>query len=136
MVGSTALLLIGGAGMGAGYGSIIGDSTQTGRLALAALAYWPAVMVFVGIAVALFGWLPRLAIPLSWGVLAAMWFVVIIGDALHLPHWLLDVLPFAATPYQPLEQMSWTPLLVMAVVAAALVWAGLDRFTRRDVQPG
>jgi ABC-2 type transport system permease protein len=136
MVGSAALLLIGGAGMGAGYGSIIGDPAQTGRLALAALAYWPAVMVFVGIAVALFGWLPRLAIPLAWGVLAAMWFVVVIGDALHLPHWLLDVLPFSATPYQPFEQMTWTPLLVMALVAAALVWAGLARFSRRDVQPG
>jgi ABC-2 type transport system permease protein len=136
MVGSAALLLIGGAAMGAGYGSIIGDSGQTGRLALAALAYWPAVMVFVGIAVALFGWLPRLAIPLTWGVLAAMWFVVIIGDALHLPHWLVDALPFSATPYQPLEQMSWTPLLVLALLAAALVWAGLDRFTRRDVQSG
>ena len=47
-------------------------------------------MVFVGIAVALFGWLPRLAIPLTWGVLAAMWFVVLIGDALHLPSWLLE----------------------------------------------
>jgi ABC-2 type transport system permease protein len=93
-------------------------------------------MVFVGIAVALFGWLPRLAIPLTWGVLAAMWFVVVIGDALHLPRWLIDVLPFSATPYQPLEQMSWTPLLVIALVAAALVWAGIDRFTRRDVQPG
>jgi ABC-2 type transport system permease protein len=136
MVGSAGLLLIGGAGMGAGYGSVIGDPAQTGRLALAALAYWPAVMVFVGISVALFGWLPRLAIPLAWGVLAAMWFVVIIGDALHLPHWLLDVLPFSATPYQPFEPMSWTPLLVMTLVAAALVWAGLGRFTRRDVQPG
>ena len=83
--------------------SIIGDTGQTGGLALAALAYWPAVMVFVGVAVALFGWLPRLAIPLTWGVLAAMWFVVLIGDALHLPGWLLDLLPFSATPYLPLR---------------------------------
>ena len=67
VVGSAVLLLVGGAGMGAGYGSIIGDPSQTGRLALSALTYWPAVMVFVGIAVALFGWLPRLAIPLTWG---------------------------------------------------------------------
>jgi ABC-2 type transport system permease protein len=134
-VGSAALLLVGGAGMGAGYGSIIGDPTLTAELALAALAYWPAVMVFVGVAVALFGWLPRLAVPLTWGVLAAMWFVVIIGDALNLPQWLIDVLPFSATPYQPLEAMSWTPLIVMTSAAAALVWAGLDRFTRRDVQP-
>ncbi|MGB8020380.1 MAG: hypothetical protein WCF04_04060 [Candidatus Nanopelagicales bacterium] len=136
VVGSAILLLVGGAGMGASYGSIVGQSAQTGQLALAALAYWPAVMVFVGIAVALFGWLPRLAIPLSWGVLAAMWFVLLIGDALHLPGWLLSVLPFSATPYQPLEPLSWPPLVIMTVVAAALAWAGLSRFSRRDVQPG
>jgi ABC-2 type transport system permease protein len=135
-VGTAVLLLVGGACMGAGYGSLVGDPGQTGRLALAALAYWPAVMVLVGVAVALFGWLPRLATPLTWGVLSAMWFVVIIGDALHLPGWVLDVLPFSATPHQPLVPLTWTPLVVMTLVAVGLVWAGLDRFARRDVQPG
>src|SRR5665648_824740 len=122
-VPTAVLLFVGGAGMGAGYGSIIGDPGQASRLAVVALAYWPAVMALVGVAVALFGWLPRLAIPLTWGVLAAMWFIVIIGDALHLPGWLLELL----TP---------APLIVMTLVAAALVWSGLDRFARRDVQPG
>ena len=137
VVGSALLLAIGGGGMGAAYGSIIGDlGGQTARLGLAALAYWPAVMVFVGIAVALFGWLPRLAIPLPWGVLAAMWFVVLIGEALHLPRWVLDLLPFSATPYVPYEPLTWTPLILMTVSAAVLALVGLDRFARRDVQPG
>jgi ABC-2 type transport system permease protein len=136
VIGSALLLLVGGGVMGAGYGSITGDPSQTGRLALAALAYWPAVMVFVGIAVAVFGWLPRLAIPLTWGVLAAMWFIVLIGDALHLPAWLLNVLPFSATPYVPYQALTWPPLAIMTLVAALLVWAGLYRFERRDVQPG
>jgi len=136
VVGSALLLAIGGGGMGAAYGSIVADPGQIGRLALAALAYWPAVMVFVGIAVALFGWLPRLAIPLSWGVLAAMWFVVLIGEALHLPGWLLDLLPFSATPYTPYEPLAWAPLVVMTLTSAVLAWIGLARFARRDVQPG
>jgi len=135
-VGSAVLLLVGGACMGAGYGSIINDPGQTIRLALAALAYWPAVMMLVGVAVGLFGWLPRLAIPLTWGVLAAMWFVVLIGDALHLPGWLLNLLPFSATPHQPLVPLTWTPLVVMTLVAGGLVWTGLGRFARRDVRPG
>ena len=136
VVGSALLLVIGGGGMGAAYGAIIGDSGQASRLALAGLAYWPAVMVFVGIAVTLFGWLPRLAIPLSWGALAAMWFVVLIGEALHLPDWLLGLLPFSATPYVPYEPLTWTPLILMTLTAAVLIWVGLARFGRRDVQPG
>jgi len=136
VVGAALLLLLGGAGMGAGYGSNIGDPSQTGRLALSALTYWPAVMVFVGIAVALFGWLPRLAIPLTWAVLAAMWFIVLIGDALHLPSWLLNLLPFSATPYVPYQELTWPPLVIMILVAVAFVWAGLSRFKHRDLQPG
>ena len=136
VIGSAVLLLIGGGLMGLGYGSIIDDSGEARTLALAALSYWPAVMVFVGMGVALFGWLPRLSIALSWGVLVAMWFVVIIGDALHLPQWLLDLLPFSATPYQPLEPFSWTPLALLTLAAVALTAAGLARFRSRDIQPG
>jgi ABC-2 type transport system permease protein len=135
-VGSIALLGLGGAGIGLGYGAYIGDPSQTGKFALYALAYWPATMVFVGLATALFGWIPRLAIPLTWGVLAAMWFIVVLGDALNLPAWVLGALPFSATPYQPLEPLTWTPLVMLSLVACGLGWAGLARFSRRDIQPG
>src|SRR6478609_8359566 len=51
VVGSALLLLVGGAGIGAGYGATTGDvAGETRALATAALAYWPAVMVFVGMA--------------------------------------------------------------------------------------
>jgi len=134
-VGSAMLLVVGGGLIGLGHGASIGDPSQVMRIAGAALAYWPAVMVLVGIAVLLLGYLPRLAVSLSWGVVAALWFVMIIGDALHVPSWVLHVLPFSATPYLPAEPMSWTPVIVMTVVAIALTWAGLDRFVTRDVQP-
>ena len=84
----------------------------------------------------MFGWVPRVAIPLAWGVLAAMWFIVLIGDALHLPSWILNALPFSATPYVPYQELTWSPLVIMTLVAGALIWTGLDRFGRRDVQPG
>ncbi len=135
-VGSALLLLLGGGLLGATYGSVVGDPGQTGRLALAALTYWPAVMVFVGLVVALFGWLPRLVVALSWGVLAAMWFVVTVGEALNLPDWLVDALPFSLTPFVPYEPMRWLPLVILGLVAAALTAAGLARFRARDIQPG
>lgn len=135
-VGAAVLLAAGGALLGASYGATVHDGSWTGRMAAASLVYWPAVMVLVGVAVTLFGWLPRLAVALTWGLLAALWFVMLIGDALHLPAWVLDVLPFSATPYLPLDPMRWTPVVVMTAVAALLVWAGVDRFARRDVVPG
>ncbi|GEL93689.1 ABC transporter permease [Cellulomonas composti] len=136
VVGSAVLLALGGALLGATYGSAVGDSSQAATMAGAALAYWPAVMVLVGVAVALLGWAPRVAVPTTWGVMAAMWFVTMLGEVFGLPTWLLDAMPFSAVPYLPLEEMSWTPLVVLTAVAGGLVWTGLARFTRRDIQPG
>jgi ABC-2 type transport system permease protein len=135
MVGSVVLLAIGGGLLGASYGATIGDLGQVPLLAGAALAYWPAIMVLAGVSVALFGYLPRLVVPLSWGVIAAVWFVMFVGNALGLPSWLLDALPWSATPHLPAEPMSWTPLVVMTLVAGALAVLGLDRFRRRDITP-
>lgn len=135
-VGSAFLLLIGGALLGAVYGSISGDSSQAVTMAGAALAYWPAVMMVVAIAVALFGWLPSVAVPVTWGVMAAMWFATMLGEVFGLPAWLLNALPFSAVPYMPLEAMSWTPVVIMTAVAATLMWSGVHRFSRRDVKPG
>ncbi len=136
IVGSVVLLLLGGGLLGAVYGSISGDSSQAVTMAGAALAYWPAVMLLVGIAVALFGWLPSVAIPVTWGAMAAMWFATMLGDVLGLPAWLLNALPFSAVPYMPLEAMSWTPMIIMTALAALLIWTGVDRFARRDIKPG
>jgi ABC-2 type transport system permease protein len=134
-VWSAVLLSVGGYVIGAVYGASIHDSSQGGRLAMAALAYWPAVMVFVGLAVLLWGYLPRVATPIAWGVMAAMWFITMFGEVFRLPDWLLGAMPMAATPYVPLEEMSWTPLAIMTLLAVALTWMGLDRFARRDIQP-
>ncbi|WP_084125173.1 ABC transporter permease [Demequina sp. NBRC 110054] len=134
-VGALVLLALGGGLLGASYGSTIGDSSQALRLAGATLAYWPAVMVIVGLAVALFGYLPRVAIALSWAVIGALWMIMVIGDALNLPDWALNLLPFSATPTLPADAMDWTPLVVMTAVALALVGAGVERFTRRDIHP-
>ena len=101
---------------------------------LAALTYWPAVMLLTGIAVLLFGWLPHFTIAGSWAILAAMWILVVSGDALNVPQAVLDAMPFTATPHQPLEPMAWTPVVLLALVGLGLLWAGVSRFARRDIQ--
>jgi len=134
-VGSALLLVVSGALLGWSYGASTGSGGHVGQLALAALAYWPAVMVLVGLAVALFGWVPRAAVAATWVVVGAMWVVVVVGPALQLPAWLVDALPFAATPAQPAEAFTWVPVLVLAAVAGVLAWLGVDKFRRRDVVP-
>lgn len=132
-IGSALLLLLGGALLGAVYGASIADSSQALELALAALAYWPAVMVYVGIAVVLWAFLPRLAVPVSWALVAATWFFTMFGEVFGIPEAMLDALPLAATPYMPQESFDALPLLGLAGAALFLLVIGLEGFARRDL---
>ena len=133
-VGSAVLLLLSGVAIGLGYASAGGGTDLIGELVVAALTYWPAVLLLTGLAVFLFGWLPHFTVGGSWAVLAAMWILVVSGDALYLPSVVLDAVPFTATPHQPVEPMVWTPVLLLGLVAVGLIWAGVSRFARRDIQ--
>lgn len=134
VLGSAALLALGGACTGAMRGAAVHDPGEVWRLALDALAYWPAVMVLVGAVVLVFGWWPRAATVSTWVLLAAVWLVEMVGDTSHLPTRVLDATPFRATPPLPAGTMSWTPLVVMTGIAAALVVLGVGRFERRDIR--
>lgn len=131
--GSALLLLLGGGLLGAVYGASISDASQAGALALASLAYWPAVMVYVGIAVVLWAFLPRLVFPISWSFVAATWFLTVFGEVFSLPRGLLDALPFAATPYMPMESFDALALLGLAAAALLLLVIGVEGFARRDL---
>ncbi len=134
VVGSAVLLAVSGALLGLAVGRSTGAGGQVLRLTGAALAFWPALMAVVGLAVLVFGWLPRWSTVLTWVLLAVAWLVEMLGLTLGLPERVLDVLPLEATPSLPQEAMRWTPLLVLAAVAAALVALGVGRFRSRDLQ--
>jgi ABC-2 type transport system permease protein len=117
------------------YAAALDAPGATGQFTGAALAYWPAVMVLVGVSVLLFGWVPRQAIAVSWGVVVVIYMVMIVGDALGLPQGVLNLLPWSATPQLPVEPMTWTPLIVMTLVGLVAGVGGIDRFRRRDIVP-
>jgi len=92
----------------------------------------PATLVLGGLAVALFGWLPRLA-PLAWAALVLALFVGQLGQLLQLPQWLMDVSPYTHIPLVPTQDIRWWPLIILSAIAAALIAAGVVGFRRRDV---
>jgi ABC-2 type transport system permease protein len=130
--GGLAMLLGVGLGMGAAYAISGGDAGQLPRCVGAALAYTPAVWVFAGLAVLLFGVLPR-ATALAWAVFGAVALLDFLGPLLQPPGWVYDLSPFDRTPSLPAERFTAAPLLGLLAVAAALVAAGFAGFRRRDI---
>ncbi|MET0863606.1 MAG: ABC transporter permease [Nakamurella sp.] len=129
------VLLLTAAGLVAGLlnGLQVDDFGQGFTAAVGAMVVQiPAALVLGGLAVALFGWLPRLA-GLSWAALVLALLVGQLGQLLQLPQWVIDISPYSHVPLVPTQDVRWTPLIILTVTAAALIGAGIAGFRRRDV---
>ncbi|MGH3448660.1 MAG: ABC transporter permease [Nocardioidaceae bacterium] len=131
-VGTLLILAASGLGLGLAYGVATGDYAKLPTLVGSTLVYTPAVLLVAGLAVLLMGWLPRL-VMIAWAVLAVCVVVGYLGDLLELPAWLRQGSPFTHTPGIPSDAMSWAPVVVLALVAAALGWLGTTGLRKRDI---
>jgi ABC-2 type transport system permease protein len=92
----------------------------------------PAVLVCVGLALALFGVLPRVSL-LAWGLLAVFLLVGELGAILKLPDWMMGLSPFdhlGTLPGGDADAAGRVGLLVVTLAALAVRAAG---FRRRDL---
>ncbi|MDN5796262.1 MAG: polyketide antibiotic transporter [Intrasporangium sp.] len=131
--GSALLLVVTGLGMALSYGRASGGVGATlGRLLPSVLAPIPAVWVCVGLALVVFGALPRLVV-LAWAVLAVFVVVGEFGSILKLPQAVIDVSPFVHASVPPGGSVSGVPLAALLLIAAALAAAAVGAFRRRDL---
>ncbi|AQZ63288.1 possible ABC antibiotics transporter [[Actinomadura] parvosata subsp. kistnae] len=134
--GSAMVLAAGGLAAGIAHGLRIGDPFgQGGRMLGAALVQVPATWTLAGIAMLLFGLLPRLTV-LAWVALLAFALLGQLGELLQLADWVRDLSPFAHVPRALGQPLDLGPLLWLGAVTAALLLAGMTAFQRRDVQGG
>ncbi|GAA1025942.1 exporter of polyketide antibiotics [Virgisporangium ochraceum] len=134
LLGLIALVVLYGASLGFAYGLSSGDpGGETVTAIGAALVRLPAAMVIGALVVAVFGVLPRLAVPISWGVLAAAFLVMQLGAVLELPQVVLDLSPFTHVPNAPAAPVEALPLVVLTAAALAIGGTGLAVFRRRDL---
>ncbi|TDD21612.1 ABC transporter permease [Nonomuraea diastatica] len=133
LLGPALGLIAFGTAAGLAHGLNTGDvARELSRLLAAALVQLPVVWVFTGVAFALYGLLPRLVAGTFVVAMVSMLFGWV-GLELQLDQWVIDLSVFEHVPKLPGGVMTATPLIVMTVVAAALIAAGLAGFTRRDM---
>jgi ABC-2 type transport system permease protein len=129
---AVALQVVVGTGLGVGTAIALSDPSWIGTVALASLAFVPAIAVFAGLAVAVIGVAPRLS-SVAWALVGWAAVVVILGELLGLPQWARDVSPLEHTPLVPQEEWGAAVLGLQVAVAAVLVVAGVVGVRRRDV---
>lgn len=132
LVGSALLLVAVGLFAGFAHGAAVDDFGRMGSVLVAALVQLPAVWVLIGITVAVFGLAPGL-IMVGWGALVLFLVLGTLGEVLGLPGWMTDLSPFTHIPKLPGGTLSATPLIMLTLIAAVLLAAGLSAFRRRDI---
>lgn len=130
--GPAAALFAVGLAIGLTYGINAGDvSRELPRLLAATMVTLPAVWVMAGIAMALFGLLPRFAASLSWAALAAFLVLELGWELRQVSQPVFDLSPFAHVHWS--AQVTIAAWIWLTVVAVLLTTAGLFGLQRRDL---
>ncbi|MCL1804807.1 MAG: hypothetical protein FWG28_02210 [Clostridiales bacterium] len=104
-----------------------------GALTKAFLVYLPAMWVLIGLAVLVIGLAPK-ATGAVWGFFGFVFAVSFLaGMPGLLPEWLQKVSPMKHIPRLPLDEMSFTPLIILTAIAAILTAVGVVCYHRRDM---
>ena len=129
------LTLLMGVGLAVGYALAAGEWNQVLPQTGGQLAFLPGTLVVGALAVALYGLLPR-ATGLAWAAVALVALQVMLGQLLGLPDAVQALSPFEHLAAVPVDDFAVVPFVLLLVIAAALVAAGLWGFRRRDAVGG
>ncbi|MCA2228848.1 ABC transporter permease [Nonomuraea aurantiaca] len=133
LLGSAVILAVTGFAAGLTHGLRTGQPlTEAVRILGAALVQVPAVWVLAGLAVLLFGALPKLT-ALTWAALVTFVLLGQLGQLLQIDERVRAISPYFHLPQVPGGQFSAVPLVWLAGVAALLALAGIAAFGRRDL---
>jgi ABC-2 type transport system permease protein len=112
---------------------VVGWDDQTfGDYTTVLWTYLPALGVFLGLVVALYGWAPRLT-GLAWALLAWTFVIGMFGALFDLPDWVFRLSPFDWVPTAFSGDFAAGDLAVLWGVTAVLVVLGFVGFRRRDL---
>lgn len=128
VLGSLVLLVIAAVGVAWLGRSQLGASDVLRAMVIQAPAAW---LIF-SIALLLLGIRPAWTAA-GWVVAALAFLIGELGVAFGLPGWALDLSPFTHTPKVPQVPITWTPLVVMTLVAAVFIAIAVVAFDRRDI---
>jgi ABC-2 type transport system permease protein len=113
------------AGLGVGMGDLIAAGVNT----------IPAAVFILGAGTLAHGVLPRLAVVLTYTVVAASFLLEVVGAAVALPSWLLNLSVLHHVAPAPAVSPNWLSASVLVALGVLLAAGGGAALCRRDVEP-
>ena len=132
LLGSLWLMVLAGAGEGLGAAASTGDWSLFGPAALGHLAQTPSIWVLLGLALALYGFAPRLQ-GLVWLVFVYSAGMALFGQMMRLDDAVLNTSVFVHIGQYPAQDLSAEAVVALIAATAVLVGLGVLGFRRRDL---
>ena len=126
------------AGLAGGIGGWIGVTSPHNDIGLASMVQAglglvaPALLV-LGVGTLLFGLVPRLAVPILYGLVLWSFVVQIIGSSITTNHWLLDTSVLSHLGPVPATRLDWGAVAWLVGLGVITALAGFVAFDRRDL---
>ncbi|GAA1779464.1 ABC transporter permease [Agromyces lapidis] len=102
----------------------------------AALAQLPVSLVFLGVTLLVFAYLPRWTIVLAWVLLGVAAILGTFGPLLGAPDWMLDLSPFTHSPVPAGDDTDWSGGLWMIGIGLATAALAVVSMRRRELAAG
>ncbi|GGE24307.1 tetronasin ABC transporter integral membrane protein [Marinithermofilum abyssi] len=132
LVSGFVMLSIAALGMGIAATTAMDNGIALSMFMKAAWVYLPAICVMIGIAVFLIGVAPKLT-GLTWLYLVYSYVVVYLGGLFQFPDWMAKLSPYGHIPKWPIEDMAFTPVAMLTMIALVLIGSGYIGYNKRDI---
>ncbi|MFC9878666.1 ABC transporter permease [Streptomyces libani] len=131
--GTAVILASGGLALGLAHGLSVDDlGGQLGPVLAAALSQVPAVWTLTGLAVLVFGLLPK-ATPAVWALVGGCLAIGWLGPSLKFPPWAMNLSPYSHLPKLPGADATAAPFVWLLALSALFALLGLVGVRRRDI---
>ncbi|MBU9713221.1 ABC transporter permease [Evansella tamaricis] len=127
------MVSLGAIGLWSAASAVMDEPIAFGTIYGAAISYYPAILVMVGLAVFLIGFVPKWT-SLTWMYVIYSFLVLYLGGLFDLEDWIGNISPFGHVPQAPIEEVTAAPLVVLSVIAAGLMVIGMIGFRKRDLE--
>ncbi len=128
LAGSAAVLGTWAAGNAGGLGVGVGDLAAAGANTI------PAAVFVLGAGTLAHGLIPRMAVTLTYTLVAASFLLEVVGSAVALPSWVLNLSVLHHVAPAPAVSPDWRSAGVLVALGVLLAAGGAIALRRRDVE--
>lgn len=132
VVNGFVMISVSALGLWSAAAAVMEEGFEFGMVYSATLVFYPAMLVMIGIAAFLNGFLPRLT-HLVWIYFIYSFFILYLGNMMQFPDWAGKLSPFGHVPHVPIEDATFMPLFILSIIALGLMIISFVGFRMRDV---